>query len=53
MNNDTIFERIKEDMRVTAKRALADMDNNFDAVKDNMETALDIVLSELMEQIYK
>ena len=53
MDNETIFERIKEDLRVTARRALTDTGNNFEAVKDGMETALGIVLSELIEQIYK
>lgn len=53
MNNDTIFERIKEDLRVTARRALTDTGNNFEAVKDNMEAALDIVLIELADKFYK
>jgi len=53
MDNETVFERIKEDLRVTARRALTDTGNNFEAVKDGIETALDIVLIELADKFYK
>lgn len=52
-DNETVFERMKEDMRLIAKRALTDMGNDFETVSDNMQVALDVVLNEMRDKIYK
>jgi hypothetical protein len=53
MNDETIYERIKEDIRRTAERALTDYGNDFERMSTDMETALNVVLTVMRERIYK
>ena len=53
MNTDEVFDDIKRQLRRVAENALVELDNNFEALSDNMETALDIVLITMRDEIYK
>ena len=53
MDNRALLEQIKDEFRHILGRALIDAGNNFEALKDNAESALETVLNEIMEQIYK
>lgn len=53
MDNRALLERMKGEFRNILNRALIDAGNSFEALKDNAESALETVLDEIMEQIYK
>ena len=53
MDYETIYERIKEDLRRTAERAMTDNGHNFEQTMSDMQTALEVVLDEMAETIYK
>lgn len=53
MDDETVFERMKDSFRRILKRALIAYGNNYERMQDNAEVALYDVLNEISDQIYK